>query len=82
MQALYRDYRQMLAEVQPDICIVATHPELHCEMVEACAQAPATRAILCEKPMALSLEECERMIRACEKRGVLLQARSVLPCLF
>lgn len=71
--ALYHDYRQMLVEVAPDLCIIATHPELHCEMVEACAQAPATRAILCEKPLALSLEECDRMLQACQQRGVLLQ---------
>ena len=71
--ALFSDYREMLAEVQPDLVIVATHPELHCEMVETCAQAAATRAIICEKPMALSLSECDRMIAACSAGDVLLQ---------
>ena len=42
-------------------------------MVEDCAAAPSTRAIICEKPMALSLGECDRMIAACERAGVLLQ---------
>ena len=73
VEALYHDYRQMLAEVQPDICIVATHPELHAEMVTSCAQAASTRAIICEKPMALSLEECDQMIAACQAQDVLLQ---------
>lgn len=73
VEALYHDYREMLEEVRPDICIVATHPELHCEMVVDCASAPATKAIICEKPMALSLEECDTMIAACETNGVLLQ---------
>ena len=73
VEALYHDYRQMLAEVQPDICIVATHPELHAEMVTNCAQAASTRAIICEKPMALSLEECDQMIAACRAEDVLLQ---------
>ncbi|MYI63699.1 MAG: Gfo/Idh/MocA family oxidoreductase, partial [Gemmatimonadetes bacterium] len=73
VEALYHDYRQMLAEVQPDICIVATHPELHAEMVTNCAQATSTRAIICEKPMALSLEECDQMIAACQAEDVLLQ---------
>ena len=73
VEALYHDYRQMLAEVQPDICIVATHPELHAEMVTSCAQAVSTRAIICEKPMALSLEECDQMIAACQAEDVLLQ---------
>ena len=73
IDALYHDYRQMLDEVGPDVCIIATHPELHREMVEGCAAAPTTRAIICEKPMALSLEECDAMIDACKRAGVLLQ---------
>jgi predicted dehydrogenase len=73
VEALYHDYRQMLTEVQPDICIITTHPQLHAEMVEACAAMPATKAIICEKPMALSMGECERMIDACQQSGVLLQ---------
>ena len=73
VEALYHDYRRMLEEVRPELCIIATHPELHCTMVEDCAAAPATRAIICEKPMALSLAECDRMIAACDRAGVLLQ---------
>ena len=73
VDALYHDYQKMLAEVQPDICIITTHPQLHAEMVEGCAAAPSTKAIICEKPMALSLDECERMIDVCERAGVLLQ---------
>jgi len=73
VEALYTDYHQMLDEVKPDICIVATHPELHCEMVEGCASSPSTRAIICEKPMALSLEACDRMVKVCDDAGILLQ---------
>ena len=73
IDALYHDYRRMLEEVGPDVCIIATHPELHREMVEGCASVPTTRAIICEKPMALSLEECDAMIDACDRAGVLLQ---------
>ncbi len=73
IDALYHDYRRMLDEIRPDICIVATHPELHCEMVETCAAAPATKAIICEKPMALSLSECDRMIEACDNADIPLQ---------
>ena len=73
VDALYCDFRLMLKEVAPDICIVATHPELHLDMVVGCAEAASTRAIICEKPMALSLEECDRMVAACERADVLLQ---------
>ena len=73
VEALYHDYQQMLAEVQPDICIISTHPQLHAEMVEGCAAVGTTKAIICEKPMALSIGECERMIATCQKANVLLQ---------
>ena len=73
VEALYHDHRRMLEEIHPDICIVATHPEQHADMVIDCAQAPSTRAVICEKPMALSLEECDRMINACDRAGVRLQ---------
>jgi len=73
VSALYHDYRQMLREVAPDICIITTHPQHHAEMVTACAAEPTTRAIICEKPMALSTEECDAMIEACNRADVLLQ---------
>jgi predicted dehydrogenase len=73
VDALYHDYKRMLEEVAPDICIIATHPELHAEMVETCAAQTSTKAIICEKPMALSLAECDRMITACQQAGILLQ---------
>lgn len=73
VDALFHDLGQMLDTVRPDICIIATHPELHAQMVVECAQAPSVRAVLCEKPMALSLDECDTMINACEQGDVLLQ---------
>ena len=73
VDALYHDVGQMLSGARPDICIIATHPELHAQMVVECAQAATVKAIICEKPMALSLAECDRMMAACERHGVLLQ---------
>jgi len=68
---LYRDYRQMLEGEALDIVCIATHPEQHHEQVLAAAQAGA-RAIFCEKPMALSLAECDEMIAACQEAGTIL----------
>ena len=41
VDALFNDYRQMLDTARPDIVIVATHPELHRNMVVDCAAAPS-----------------------------------------
>lgn len=71
VDALYHDYREMLAQERLDIVCIATHPELHCEQVIAAAEA-GVKGILCEKPMALSLAEADEMIATCEKNGVTL----------
>ena len=73
IDALHHDYRRMLDEVKPDICIVATHPELHCDMVVTCAEFPSVKGIVCEKPMGLTLAECDRMVDTCDRTGTLLQ---------
>jgi predicted dehydrogenase len=56
----------------PDIeaVYVATPVHLHAE--QAVAAAEAGKHVLCEKPMALDLEQCERMIDACASAGVRL----------
>ena len=47
---------------------IATPQNLHCRQVIQAAQAG--KHILCEKPMAVSLEEVDRMERACRGAGV------------
>ncbi|MFA6111143.1 MAG: Gfo/Idh/MocA family oxidoreductase [Candidatus Latescibacterota bacterium] len=66
--ALYRDYREMLAREELDLVAVATPPGLHRDQVVAAAEA-GCRGIFCEKPMALSLGECDEMIAACRQHG-------------
>ena len=69
--ALYHDHREMLAAEGLDIVAVATPPGLHREQVIAAAEAGA-KGIFCEKPMGLSLQECDDMIAACEASGTKL----------
>ena len=55
-----------------DVVYVATPAEFHREHVEIAARHG--RHVVCEKPMALSIEDCEAMIAACDKAGVKLLA--------
>ena len=71
VDSLYHDYTEMIRKERPDIVAIATHPPIHAEIVEA-ACAGGVRGIFCEKPMALDLLECDRIIRAVEKSGVRL----------
>lgn len=69
--ATFTDYRELLADVRPEIVAVATHEDAHLEIVEACAGL-GVRAVVCEKPIARAVEDARRMIDVCARAGVLL----------
>lgn len=61
----------MLQSVRPDALVVASTAPSHCEYV-CLAAAVGIRHVLCEKPMAVSVAECDRMIAACAASGTSL----------
>jgi predicted dehydrogenase len=66
----YADWRELLDDKEIDAVYVATPVYLHVEQVVAAAEAG--KHLLCEKPMALNVAECRRMIEACNANGVKL----------
>ena len=68
---LYTDYEEMLRKEKIDIVSICTWPPLHCEMTVRAAEA-GVKGIICEKPMATSLAEADRMIMACRNSGAKL----------
>ncbi|MEW6045496.1 MAG: Gfo/Idh/MocA family oxidoreductase [Bacillota bacterium] len=75
---LYKDYRQMLKEDSIDILSICTWPQTHASITLEAARA-GVRAILCEKPMALSLRQAAQMVEACEQAGVILAVNHQRP---
>ena len=64
----YEDYDACLKEV--DAVYIALPNSMHAEFTERAARAGVH--VLCEKPMAVTTAECERMIRVCRKARVKL----------
>ena len=62
----YDDYLRMLEEMEPDLICIATRQTLHAEQIELAVQA-GVRGILCDKPLATSLAETDRIASACHK---------------
>jgi len=62
----YTDYKKMLDKVKPDLVSIVTHDRLHCQMVVDAAVS-GVKGIVCEKPMAMNLEEADKMLEACDK---------------
>lgn len=65
------DPMELLANPDIGAVIIATPARFHAGIVEAAAKAG--KAIFCEKPMALTIEEAERAIAAAKEAGVVLQ---------
>lgn len=64
------DYTALLERANVDVVVLCTPHDLHLPMtVEA---AKAGKHVLCEKPMARNVAECDAMITACDQAGVTL----------
>ena len=61
----YDDYPRMLEEIKPDLVCIATRQTLHAEQIELAVRV-GVRGILCDKPLATSLAETDRIASACQ----------------
>ncbi len=69
-EALYEDYRQMLREVELDICDICTPQLMHLRPTLDAFKAGCHVHV--EKPMATAAKDCRRMIEAGKQAGKLL----------
>jgi len=69
-EAHYADYRDLLRRDDLDFVDICTPEFLHAEQTEAAAAAGLH--VICEKPMASTVAEADRMIAACDRAGVQL----------
>ncbi|MBT7058940.1 MAG: Gfo/Idh/MocA family oxidoreductase [Lentisphaerae bacterium] len=58
---------ELLEQERPDIVVICSENVYHPDIVEVCAEVGAHVCV--EKPMAMSLEDGLRMVRACEAGG-------------
>lgn len=65
--AVYTDYKQMAREVRMDAVILNLPHWLHCEATVFFLESGIH--VLVEKPMANTVEECDRMIEAAQRTG-------------
>jgi UDP-N-acetyl-2-amino-2-deoxyglucuronate dehydrogenase len=63
----FTDMHEMMRTVNIDVVVVLTESGLHAEHVVALA--PYGKHIVVEKPMALTLDDADEMIRACDQGG-------------
>src|SRR5262249_33745060 len=64
----FNDLETLYSRTNPECVIVATTADSHSELTCMAAERGA-KYVLVEKPMAVSLEQCDRMLDACRRRG-------------
>lgn len=69
-------YEALLARSDIDAVLIATPHNNHRAQVEAAAAAG--KHVLCEKPMATNVADCDAMIDACQRAGVRLEVIQTL----
>jgi predicted dehydrogenase len=77
----YTDYRAMLEKERLDVVSVATPDDYHVDPVCDASDA-GVRGIFCEKPLAIRLQDADRMIATVERNGTKMSVdhtRSWLP---
>jgi predicted dehydrogenase len=75
--AAYANVDDLLADPQIDLVDITLPTSLHADV--ALRALEAGKHVLCEKPMALRLDDCQRMAAAATKAGRLLMIGHVLP---
>lgn len=68
--AVYTDYKELLKDPTIDAVLVLTHNAEHCHITVDALNAG--KHVLCEKPMATSYEEAQKMIEAAKKNNKVL----------
>lgn len=67
----YNDLRQMLEKQQPDVLVIATWPASHLKNVLEAVRC-GVKAILVEKPIAVTSTQLEQMIQVTENANIIL----------
>jgi predicted dehydrogenase len=75
--AAYKEIDKLLGDSQIDLVDITLPTSLHAEV--AVSALEAGKHVLCEKPMALRLADCQRMVDAAKKADRLLMIAHVLP---
>ncbi len=64
---VYEDYKDLLADVKPDVVHVCTPNRSHSEITVASMEAGCH--VMCEKPMAINEAEAKKMLEAARRTG-------------
>lgn len=73
---VYDTWQELLADPDVEIIDIAIPPDKQLEVVREACKQPHIKGILCQKPLAMNLQEAVEMVRLCEQHGKKLAVNS------
>ncbi len=73
---VYSTWQELLKDCQVEILDIAIPPHLQLEIVKEACKLPNIKGILCQKPIAMSLEETKEIVRLGEEAGIPIAVNS------
>lgn len=74
---IYVDWKVMVGNAEIEIVDIAVPPHVQLEMVEyICNHAPHIKGILCQKPVAMSVEEAKKIVELGDNAGIPIAVNS------
>jgi len=70
-QIFFKDANEMFEKTKPEVVIIATNSDSHYLLTKLSVENKV-KHILCEKPMANSVEEAMKMLQICKENGVVI----------
>ncbi len=76
IEETYTDYKKILADPEIQAVLICASTDMHSPLSIEAIQAG--KHVFCEKPIALSYQDCDEMVRACEENHVTFMAGHVM----
>ncbi len=73
---VYDTWKELLLDEDVEVLDIAVPPDCQLEIVRDAVKQPHIRGILCQKPLAMNLEEAKEIVRLCAEYGVKLGVNS------
>lgn len=73
---VFDSWRELIADVNIEILDIAVPPDVQLEIIREAVKQKHIKGILCQKPLAMNLQEAVEIVRLCEKAGVKLGVNS------
>ncbi|MDP8297425.1 MAG: Gfo/Idh/MocA family oxidoreductase [Candidatus Orphnella occulta] len=72
IKKVFTDFGKMMEECQPEVVSICTPPSTHYPVLKELVKY-GPKAIFCEKPIAASIKDAEKMIKLCDENNILFQ---------